>query len=245
MLSKSHHLILIGILCAALGGCGSGSKNAKEETAPSETDEKETKPAWKSLFDGKSLDGWEVIDYAGHGPTEVKDGVLVISQGELLSGVRYTKGAELPKVNYEVELEARRMMGTDFFCCLTFPYKESHASYVVGGWGGSVVGISSIDNMDAYDNETNTVQEFDDEKWYKIRLRPTDDRIQAWIGDEKVVNVGLKDREVSMRFGEIEDSVPFGLSTFTVTAEMRNIRIRELTPAEIDEAAKMKGEYEL
>ena len=62
-------------------------------------------------------------------------------------------------------MEARRVEGDDFFYCLTFPYRDTHATFVLGGWGGSVCGISSIDFMDAMDNSTMTAREFEEGKW--------------------------------------------------------------------------------
>ena len=234
------NLLLIGSL---VGGCLLSSCCPPEKGDCGETTGED---AWTTLLKGDSLDGWEVISYAGHGEVSFKEGAVRIAQGEALSGVRYTGEVELPTTDYEVELEARRIMGTDFFCCLTFPFQKEHASWVLGGWGGSVVGISSIDHMDAYDNETMKVREFNDEQWYKLRLRVTDHRIQAWIDNEdSVVNVNVKGRTVGMRFGEIEDSVPFGLSTFAVTGEMRNVRIRPLTDAEVQEALALDDQDEL
>ena len=37
----------------------------------------------------------------------------------------------LPKVDYEIELDAMKVNGSDFFVGLTFPYKESHASIIL------------------------------------------------------------------------------------------------------------------
>jgi hypothetical protein len=220
-------------------------KKAQEAIAVKEAAEAKeaAKPKPRVLFDGSSMDGWEAIEYAGHGTVELVKGAMKISQGAMLSGVRY-KGGDLPKTNYEIVLEARRLMGNDFFCCLTFPFREKHASLVLGGWGGSVVGISSINNMDAYDNSTMSIREFDDAVWYTVRLRATENRIQAWVNDEQVVSTNVKDKEVSMRFGEIEDGVPFSVSTFTVTAETRNISLRDLTLEEVAASEKLNEEDE-
>ncbi len=203
-------------------------------------------PAARDLFDGKTLEGWVPAGYAGDGGAEVTpEGTLLIKRGDgHLNGLKRTDGDALPKVGYEVTLEARRIEGTDFFCCITFPFHDSHASFVLGGWGGSVCGISCIDYMDAMENMTMTVREFDDERWYKVRLIVSDHRLQAFIDGERMVNANVKDRKVGMRFGEIEDSVPFGLSTFQTTGEFRNIRLRPLAEAEKEAAAKLDEEDE-
>ena len=136
------------------------------------------------------------------------------------------------------------MDGEDFFCCLTFPYKKTHASFVLGGWGGSVCGISSIDFMDAMENSTMTVRDFDQGKWYKLRLLVSENRFQGFVGEKQIVNVGIKDRKIGMRFGEIEESVPLGLSTFRTTAEYKNITIRHLNDKQIAAAKKLDEEDE-
>ena len=83
-----------------------------------------------------------------------------------------------------------RVDGIDFFCGLTFPVADSHASFIVGGWGGTVVGISSIDGMDASENATTKYVKFQLKRWYKIRIRVTPTSIQAWIDAGQRPNIG-------------------------------------------------------
>ena len=219
-----------------------------EEEKPTTSSKKETKNQSVSLFDGKTLKGWKLCNYAGLGEVKVspETGALRVTRGEILSGIRIDNfdKRKLPKVNYELSLEARRVEGEDFFCCLTFPYKKTHASFVLGGWGGSVCGISSIDFMDAMENSTMTVRDFDEGKWYKLRLLVTENRFQGFVEEKKIVNVGIKGRKIGMRFGEIEESVPLGLSTFRTTAEYKNISIRHLEDEEIAAAKKLDEEDE-
>ena len=47
-----------------------------------------------------------------------------------------------------------------------------------------------------------------------------------------------------MRFGEIEESIPLGISTFQTTGEFKNIKIRKLNPKEIAAAKKLDEEDE-
>ena len=183
---------------------------------------------WQSLFDGKSLAGWSVTPFAGHGEVEVTDGVLVLNQG-ILTGVSYTNAT--PKVDYEVELEARRTQGIDFFCGLTFPVRDSFATLVVGGWGGSVVGISSINGDDAAHNATTTYRRFENDHWYRIRLAVTADKLSAWIDGAPVVLADIRGKSIALRAGEIEASKPFGLASWSTTSELRNIRLRRLESA--------------
>lgn len=186
---------------------------------------------WQPLFDGKSLDGWVVTPFAGHGEIEVRDGTLVLNQG-VLTGIHRTNPPAL--VDYEVSLEARRVLGGDFFCGLTFPVLDSHATLIVGGWGGAVVGISSLDDQDAAQNETTQYRSFQKDRWYAIRLAVTRTHLSVWIDDERLIHVATAGKKVALRSGEIEMSAPFGLATWSTTAELRNLRWRSLaTPAPV------------
>lgn len=182
-----------------------------------------------TLFDGKNLDNWERTDFAGKGDVRIdENGSLVLEMGAELSGVRWKGKTELPKIDYEVTLQAKRTMGSDFFCGLTFPFKESHATLVLGGWGGSLIGISSLDDFDASENETGDAYVFEDKKWYDVRLRVTEEKLQVWLDDKMVIDTDVEGRKVSMRFGEIEMSVPFGICTYATTGVIRDVKIRKL-----------------
>jgi hypothetical protein len=186
-------------------------------------DAKPKEAAWRELFDGKSLAGWKQSGYGGEEAT-VEDGKIVIPLAERLAGITYT-GDDLPKTNYEVELEARRVDGNDFFVGLTFPVGDSHASLIVGGWGGSVCGISSLDGEDANNNETRKTLRFKKGQWYKVRLRVEPNRIRAWLDGEPLLDVDTTARKVDVR-PEIAPSKPFGLATFSTSAEVKCVRLR-------------------
>jgi hypothetical protein len=187
--------------------------------------------AWKHLFDGKTLEGWKVAEFGGRGEVTVQEGELRLEMGAMLTGSAYTNA--VPRIDYEVALEAKRVMGSDFFCGLTVPYQTTNCTLIVGGWGGGVVGISSLDYYDASENETTTFRSFGRDQWYDIRMRVTADKLQVWIDNERVINVSLKDRQVGMRPGEIELCVPLGIAAYQTTAALRNIRVRPVAgPAE-------------
>ncbi len=185
---------------------------------------------WQPLFDGKTLNGWTPTDFAGHGETEIVAGTLQVNMGAALSGVSYTNAT--PKVDYEVSLQARKISGGDFFCGLTVPVGETHCTLIVGGWGGSVLGISSIDGQDASQNETRESLYFETGKWFDIRFRVMADRLMVWVDDERFINVNITGHKIEMRAGEIEIAKPFSLSTYSTTAQYRNIRLRKLTAAD-------------
>jgi hypothetical protein len=174
------------------------------------------------LFDGKTLDGWKITEYGTEGPVLVSDGKLVLNYGDGCTGVTWER--EFPKVNYEVTLEAQKTSGNDFFCGITFPVNDEFCSLIVGGWGGTVVGFSSIDGNDAEHNSTRILKKFDKNVWYKIKLQVTDKKIMAWIDDEKLVDFNYAGHRLSLR-AEVQLSKPFGLFTWETTGEIRNIRL--------------------
>ena len=176
-----------------------------------------------SLFDGKTLDGWEVTNFGGEGDCRVENGVLFIDAGYPLSGVNSTK-TDLPLTNYEISLEAKKTAGVDFFCGLTFPVENSHCTFVVGGWAGVVVGLSCIDQQDAAHNSTKKLKKFEKDRWYHIKVRVEPNRIQAWIDDEKMVDENIEDKEISLR-NETLPSRPLGLCNFETASEFRNIKL--------------------
>lgn len=188
-----------------------------------------------SLYNSKDLGQWEKTAFGGEGDVFVnEDGNLEFGFGAIMTGVHW--GGEVPATsNYEINLEAMKLDGNDFFCALTFPVKESHATFVIGGWGGGVVGISCVDDLNASENETMQIDGFEDNKWYKIRVKVTDDRLDCWIDDDHMVDLPLKDRKISLLPGDIELSVPIGLASFITRSQYRNIQWTNLpSPQQTD-----------
>ena len=181
--------------------------------------------AWRPLFDGTSLGKWRPTGFGGEGEVVVEDGAIKIGMGADLSGI--TWGGEVPRQDYEISLDAQRADGNDFFCGLTFPVGEDPCSFIVGGWGGGVVGLSSIDGEDAAHNATTSFKEFKTGRWYAIRVRVSPDRIVCFIDDEQVVDQPLADRKLSIR-NEVSPSKPLGIATYATTALVKNIRWRPL-----------------
>ncbi len=185
---------------------------------------------WQAMFDGQELAGWRETPFSGHGDVHCQDGVIILGMGDPFTGINWTN--DFPKVNYEVALDAMRLNGSDFFCGLTVPVGTNFCSLIVGGWGGSLVGISSLDGMDASENETTKFVAFDTGRWYRIRLRVTEKKIQAWIDKEKLADVLIADHRISVRPGDIELSEPFGLAAWQTSAALREIKFRRLNSPE-------------
>jgi hypothetical protein len=179
---------------------------------------------WQSLFDGKSLQGWRETAFTGRGAVRVEEGTVVLEAGAPMTGI--TRTGPLPRTNYEVRFEAARIKGGDFFASLTFPVQDSFCTWVTGGWGGDIVGLSSIDGWDASDNETRSYFTFETGRWYAFRIQVTDGRIMAWIDDRPIVNVEIGGRSIGLRFGEIKLSAPFGFASYNTTGRLRKIEWR-------------------
>ena len=141
-----------------------------------------TQPSpWAALFNGTDLTGWKETDYAGRGNVKVENGELHIENGLVITGVTFTNSAVLPKTNYEISYQAKRVNGSDFFALLTFPVGDKHASFVTGGWGGAVTGISSINSMDASENDTTVYLKYNQDQWFTFRLRVTPENLSVWM----------------------------------------------------------------
>ena len=185
---------------------------------------------WKDLFDGKTLAGWKTPEFGGEGKVSVKDGAIVMEMGAAMTGVTYT--GEVIRNNYELTLEGMRLDGSDFFCTTTFPVGDDPCTLVVGGWGGMVVGLSSVDFYDASENPTTKTATFKEKQWYRVRIRVSDAAIEAWIDDQQLVNQARKDHKFSIRI-ECDLCQPLGISTWCTAGAVRNIRVRTLKPEEV------------
>ena len=216
----------------AIGMCGCGKKEAaKTQASPP--------AALPTIQAPVSSDGWIAMETMAAGKWTAIEGatnvewdqasrILRIGATNDLNGLRWA--GSVPVTPYVVELEARRMSGNDFFCGLTFPVRDgkSSVSLIVGGWGGMLVGISSISGMDASENSTASIHDFENERWYRIRVEVRAERLQAWIDDQQVVDAYTEGEQLFLRRGPIEACAPFGLATWMTQAELRGIQWRKL-----------------
>ena len=212
------------VLCAALLTPGALAGQEAKRTAP-------VAGEWRSLFNGKSLEGWKESDFFGAGKVTVEKGLIMIGTGAL-TGINWAASSPpFPTFNYEIHIAAARMKGSDFFAGITFPVGDSFCTWINGGWGGEVVGLSSLDGADASMNETTFTWRFELGRWYSLRLRVTPATISAWIDDELVIDVNISKKWIALREGDIDRSIPFGIATYATVAAVRKIEWRPVAAA--------------
>ena len=186
---------------------------------------------WVSLFDGKALDGWRIVEerpFDRHGQIGVEAGNIVLGQGPGATGIAWT--GEFPRVDYEVSLEVMLEAGQETMCNVIFPVEQSECIFSVGGWRLTTTGLSLVDGRWAENNETAKRMRVVPQRWYRVRLRVTESRVEAWIDDEMVVDLRRAGQTFSA--GVQGPLRPFGLCNFIARTHLRNIRMRRLKPPE-------------
>jgi len=178
-----------------------------------------------SLFDGRNLGQWKITDFGNHGKVYAKDESIILQSGDGLTGVTWS--GLVPRMNYEINLDAMRVDGDDFFCGLTFPVGDSFVTFIAGGWAGSVCGISCIDYYDASDNETTVKSSFENNRWHHIRVRVRHEKIQCWVNDEQYVDLETRGKRLNVRM-DIRNSKPLGIASWRTAAAIKNIRLTKL-----------------
>jgi hypothetical protein len=196
---------------ANLPSPGDGSLFAQDAKPQAKKESQaESKIEWKKLLPASGLEGWESTNFGGEGEVQVKEGVLTLMPGGPLTGI--TKlGKDFPTENFEMQWSAQRIDGSDFFVGITFPVGKEHCSLIVGGWGGGLVGISSIDGNDASENETASFRNFKNGQWY----------------DEQILEVPRQDRKFSVR-AEVMRSRPLGYCSYQSKVAVKDWVYRSL-----------------
>lgn len=187
-----------------------------------------TPAPWHELFDGHALAAFAPCVFGGDGEVAVRDGALELGFGSPLTGVRWT--GPLPQQPYELECEAARLAGNDFFCGLTFPVGDGCLTLVLGGWGGAVCGLSSLDGEDAARNATRTLRAFTPGRYYRIALRVAAERVEVALDGAPFLAADLRGRALSLR-PEVELCRPLGIAAFATHAAIRAVRWRPLAAA--------------
>lgn len=200
---------------------------------------------WTPLFDGETLTNWVSLNNYGAGEVAVADGAIQLPTGTMATGIRYdNKDMPFPTSNYEIRFTAERRSGSDFFAAITFPVGSSYCTLINGGWGGTLVGLSSINGMDASENSTSSFHDFKNKVKYRFKVAVTNDSILAWIDDEPVVLLRTAGSNVSTRF-EMERCKPLGFAGWVCHGAIYSIEYRLLSTDEIAQmdADAKKNDY--
>lgn len=219
--------VLVCAVCANVAVCQEGRLRSSETAADVTltAQEKETSTPLRG--------SWEKIVFGGEGAvhfskTGKDDELIEMFAGDPLTGIRWA--GKFPTENYELRLLARRVEGFDFFAAVTFPVGKEHCSFVLGGWGGGLVGISSIDGNDASTNETTQYKEFETNRWYTIRIRVDDKAVRCWIDKDEYANVPRGDDELSVRM-EMDPCLPMGIANYMTRSELKSITLLRIGSA--------------
>jgi hypothetical protein len=196
--------------CHGLALAQDATVAAKRETKTSEADKEEG--AWRALLPATGLEGWEITNFGGEGEIANQGGELVLEPGDPLTGITRT-GKDFPTENYEMRWSAQRVNGSDFFAGVTFPVGKEYCSFICGGWGGGLVGISSINGNDASENDTASYRDFKNGRWYQFKVRVDPTHISVWLDGEQILHVERENRRFSVR-AEVMRSRPLGYCAF-------------------------------
>jgi hypothetical protein len=235
--------VLIAVVSIAVSHAQESAKQpAVDSNSSSKAAEKATGKApdkaagWISLLNKDTFEAsWNRTNFGGEGDAELADGVLTLGFGQPMTGINYKK-TDFPKDNYEVQWKAKRVSGQDFFACVTLPIGDEFFSFIAGGWGGGLVGISSIDDRDASDNDTTKFMTFDNDKWYQFKIRVSPETLQAWIDDEEVILVEREDLRFGLRM-EVRASRPVGYCGFQSKVAVKEWEYRKLPEDSKEEPA--------
>ena len=196
----------------------------------------------QEAFEGDTPGPWRVLDPGLSAPVWLGEGVDVeqglpvmhLGMGDPMTSVVWADAEALPELmrdgeDYVLSFEAQRVYGSDFFVGLTFPMGDSHATLVLGGWGGATCGLSCINGQDASENATRWLQRFEDGQWYSVRLEVGATHVRVWVGDELKVNQPRQGHVFALR-PEVEAGVPLSFATYRTEAKFRGLRVRAILP---------------
>ncbi len=225
-------------LCVALVALAATSASfAQVETKP-ETKAGKRRAAqgeWISLFDGKTLDGWEQKN--GTATYEVKEGAILGSTADgspnsfLCSKKSYGDFA----LEFEVKLlndslnsgvQIRSHSKPEYRDARVHgPQVEIEAS---PGQAGYIYGEASTGAWISPDADNMPTEHFKNGEWNTYRVRAVGPRVQVWINDEKVTDVKNAKDLNAQEPGFIGLQVHSFKGPHPAQVMWRNIRIREI-----------------
>jgi hypothetical protein len=194
------------------------------DALPNATDEVEGE--WTTLFDGTNLSKWQAGVYGDSSELELSTDGAIIPQGVPLSGITYL--GEPPAGSYQLEVQATRVYGADFFLGITFPVRDEHLTLVLGGWGGGLCGLSCIDGADASENATRTYRDFPNGKRQTVLIEVTAERVRAFANGERLVDTSIVGKQLGLR-AEVTPSKPLGVASFATRTVLHSVKVAPAT----------------
>ena len=186
---------------------------------------------WEVLFDGKTLDNWKVVGLWHFNPPpgrptriEVDNGRIVFEAGDTAEAIVWT--GDFPRSNYEVQVEAMKLGADGGLRGMVFPVGATRCEFCAGGWDGTIVGLSMVDDKWALGNATTKRMTFEQGRWYRVRLRVTDARVEAWVDGKQVVDLPRLGHTLTLDGGR-NPIDPFGI---WLQGCLRDIKLRRLAP---------------
>lgn len=165
------------------------------------------------------------------GITRETDG-FTLKEGSPMTGIVFPSWLKdgMPVADYAINYEAMRVSGGDFFGSVTFPVRDEKTfiTFVLGGWGGSQIGISCIDGYDASENTTGSSQRFENGRWYRIRIEVRAEEIKVLLDERPIILTNIAGRTLGLRSGEIDQCVPFGFATYGTVGRVRACVVEKL-----------------
>ena len=217
----------------ALQGHDPGStifyKNIMVKPLPDETLKKGT---WVSLFNGKSLDGWEQIN--GTARYEVKDGTITgtTAEGSPNSFLCTKKHYGDFELDFEVKLDSRLNSGVQIRSNSFREYRNGrvHGYQVEIATNGNAGRIYDEARRAGWLNKEGSDEDarkaFKEDEWNRFHVLCLGDTIKTWVNDVPVADVV----DSMTRTGFIGLQVHSFKGDTPAWVQWRNIRIRELTP---------------
>jgi hypothetical protein len=210
--------ILCSLLCLEIATCRQHEGNEKTSR-------------WE-LFTPPLIEHWQTAKMDNPGEVQRETDGFTLGAGSPMTGIVFPAWEQdgLPLTGYRLTYEAMRVNGGDFFGSVTFPVgsRERCVTFVLGGWGGSQVGISSIDGYDASENPTGSSQRFENGRWYRIRIEVREELLLVWLDDKPLVSFNPKGRQLGLRGGEIAKCVPLGFATYATAGRLRSCVLERL-----------------
>lgn len=205
-------ILMTCILALSAGSCQAPGPDANAE--------------WIDLSPHLMPEAWQATSFGGEGEIEFLADAVELGFGSPLTGLHWAGDLPLGPA-YQLEVEASRIDGTDFFCGLNFPIGESAATVVLGGWGGALCGLSCIDGLDASMNATRSFQSFEPGESVRLRVEVSARQVRAWLDEEPLFVIERGGAQFELRT-EVTPGGRLGISSFQTRARIHAVRWRAL-----------------